>query len=189
MVYEQEGLDSNSLILDIGGYLGDYSAEMFARYGCRIKVFEPMPSFAEKAKQRFIKNDKIEVYSFGLGEETKTEEISVDDDASSFHQNKKNKKKISVSIVDVVEWFNENPIDSIPFVSMNIEGGEYPLLERLIESGYINKFENIQIQFHDIYQKDAEIRMTKIQQELSKTHELVFQYKFVWEKWKKKKNI
>lgn len=71
-------------------------------------------------------------------------------------------------------------------MAINAEGEEYPLLDRLIESGYISKIENLLVQFHDIYQKDAEERMNRIQRELLKTHRPVFQYKFVWERWKRK---
>lgn len=39
-------------------------------------------------------------------------------------------------------------IDDIGLMKINIEGGEYELLERMIELGIINKVKDIQIQFH-----------------------------------------
>ena len=45
---------------------------------------------------------------------------------------------------------------------------------------------NIQVQFHD-FVLDAESRMKSIQADLRKTHELTYQYDFVWENWKLKK--
>ena len=184
---EHPDLNDSSLILDIGGYLGDFTTEVFARYNCLIKVFEPIPTFADVMKKRFAKNNKIEVLSIGLGNQNKVEKIILDGDASTLHKKKKNKEETSVEIVDVVDWFNENNIQSVSLMSINIEGGEFPLLNRLIESGYIEKIKNIQVQFHDIYQEDAEEQMIKIQNELTKTHELTYQYKFVWENWKLKK--
>ena len=124
----------------------------------------------------------------GLGSQTVEESIICDRDASSLYKRKKTKSEsgIDVSIIDVVEWFDSNQIGNVSLMAINAEGGEYPLLDRLIDSGYISKIENLLVQFHDIYQKDAEERMNRIQRELLKTHQPVFQYKFVWERWKRK---
>ena len=54
----------------------------------------------------------------------------------------------------------------------------------------ISIFKNLQIQFHDFIIDNAEERMKNIQNKLSKTHEITYQYNFVWENWKiKEKNI
>ena len=70
-------------------------------------------------------------------------------------------------------------------MKINIEGGEYDLLEHFLESGFIKNINNIQIQFHDFI-PNAEERMKKIQYELEKTHSLTYQYPFVWENWQRK---
>ncbi len=63
-------------------------------------------------------------------------------------------------------------------MKLNIEGGEYELLERLLEAGLINIINHIQIQFHDVGSESAS-RMEKIRGELSKTHVCTYRYKFV----------
>ena len=153
-----------------------------------IYVFEPVPAFARELRARFEKNKKINIQEIGLGSQTVKESIICDGDASSLYKGKETKSEsgIDVSIIDVVEWFDINQIENVSLMAINAEGEEYPLLDRLIESGYISKIENLLVQFHDIYQKDAEERMDRIQRELLKTHQPVFQYKFVWERWKRK---
>jgi hypothetical protein len=44
---------------------------------------------------------------------------------------------------------------------------------------------DIQVQFHD-FVPDAEHRMRRIQQALEATHDLTFEYPFVWENWRRK---
>ena len=68
---------------------------------------------------------------------------------------------------------------------VSIEGGEYELLDHLIETGYVSSIENIQVQFHDFIPQ-AEDKMKKIQAHLRQTHVLTYQYPFVWENWRRK---
>ena len=72
-------------------------------------------------------------------------------------------------------------------MKINIEGGEYDLLEDLIASDYIEKIENVQVQFHTFVEHSAE-RMLRIHKALSNTHYRTYQYEFVWENWTQKQN-
>jgi hypothetical protein len=58
-------------------------------------------------------------------------------------------------------------------------------LEHLIETEWIKKIKNIQIQFHD-FVPHAEKHMKAIQEQLKKTHFLTYQYPWVWENWELK---
>jgi len=64
--------------------------------------------------------------------------------------------------------------------------GEYELLEKLIETGLIGIFENVQVQFHDVA-PDSHSRMERIQKALGKTHTPTYQYEFVWENWTRRR--
>jgi len=67
-------------------------------------------------------------------------------------------------------------------VKINIEGGEYEVLYRLINSGYVKKCKNLQIQFH-VFVKDCAIRREEIRSKLLETHHLTYDYPFTWENW------
>ena len=69
-------------------------------------------------------------------------------------------------------------------MKINIEGGEYDLLDRLITTGLVGKIDNIQVQFHE-FVPNAKERMQNIQKKLSKTHTPTYQYEFIWENWKR----
>jgi len=173
-------LDKNSFVMDLGGYQGQWASDLFARYECCIAVFEPISTFAREIRERFHKNNKIEVFQYGLGGASRTEKIGVCADSSSTFR--KSSTMEEVRIIDAAEWFAQRKIESVQLIKINIEGGEYDLLERLIETGLIKLLENIQVQFHPI-SKDSELRMKRIQNNLRKTHVPTYQYTFVWENW------
>jgi FkbM family methyltransferase len=173
-------LSASSFVVDLGGYQGQWASDLFGRYKCRIAIFEPVEAFAKNIKERFKHNSSMEVFAFGLGSSTRLESIGVSADGSSVFKNAAQREKIR--IVDVIEWLRARPESVIDLLKINIEGGEYELLERLIETGLINTISNIQVQFHDVALNSAD-RMKNIQERLKGTHEPTYQYRFVWENW------
>lgn len=173
-------LNENSFVIDLGGYCGQWASDIFSRYLCNVSVFEPVSEFAKKIETRFSRNSKIQVYQFGLGGSTREESISVCGTSSSIYRNSSEKE--TTKIVDVRDWFSSNKVEAVDLIKINIEGGEYELLERLIETDLISKILDLQVQFHHIA-SDSETRMQTIQEALKNTHYLTYQYKFVWENW------
>jgi FkbM family methyltransferase len=180
-------LNDKSVVLDLGGYEGQWASDIFSRYLCNVIVFEPVQSFSDRIKKRFKLNNNIEVHQYGLGSFSRAETISICGESSSTLKKKSGAESENIQIIDVKDWIKERNISKIDLIKINIEGGEYELLERLIELNLIELIENIQVQFHDVAMDSTE-RMEKIQKELMKTHKPTYQYKFIWENWKKKLN-
>jgi FkbM family methyltransferase len=174
-------LNLDSVVFDLGGYEGQWASDIFGKYCCTIHIFEPMPQFAENIKKRFAKNPKIIVHQFGLASESNKAKISQSQDTSSILIIDNN--SVDIMLIKAIDFLKENKISHIDLMKMNIEGSEYDLLEHLIDTNYITKIKNIQVQFHD-FVPNAEKRMKEIQQKLATTHKLTYQYKFVWENWK-----
>ena len=76
-------LNQNSLVLDVGGYEGQWSSDIYSRYRCKIIIFEPVAEFASAIKKRFNANDDITVCPFGLADKTENLEMTVADNSSS----------------------------------------------------------------------------------------------------------
>jgi hypothetical protein len=91
-----------------------------------------------------------------------------------------------ISLVSILDFIKEHNIHTVDLLKLNIEGGEYSLLESVIKDGNIKVFKNIQVQFHDFVIDNARVRMRNIQRELAKTHQLTYQFEFVWENWQLK---
>lgn len=174
-------LGPDSIVFDLGGYWGQWASDIQAQYTSRVLVFEPLPSFAERITKRFQLNESIEVYPFGLGPRDEQIELGEAADATSAFVNKG--KTVSGELRDIQAFLKEQGIDQIDLMKINIEGGEYELLEYLIATGIVQKVKNIQVQFHH-FMPNAKERMERIQQNLHATHELTYQFTFLWENWR-----
>lgn len=178
-------LNMNSIVFDLGGFEGQWTNDIYERYHCQIFVFEPVKSFYNNILMRFKGIDKIKPYNIGLSNDNKTCEISLDQDGSSLY--KKRDKTQTIELVNAIDFLEINKISKIDLMKINIEGGEYDLLEYLISNDYIRNILDIQIQFHDCPEINGKGRMKRIQSELSKTHALTYQYyPYVWENWRRK---
>jgi FkbM family methyltransferase len=177
-------LNNNSIVVDVGGYEGQWASDIFSKYCCNIIIFEPVKKFSDKIKERFVYNKKIICHNLGLSNKDQEVEISLLDDSSSLFKNDIQNEK--VKLVNTADFFKKNNIIDIDLIKINIEGGEYDLLKNLIENKIITKIKNIQVQFHD-FVPNAKERMHDIQLELGKTHHLTYKYEFVWENWEKNK--
>jgi len=173
-------LNSDSLVMDMGGYKGQWASDIYARYNCRVLVFEPVKLFAEAIEKSFRKNPKIEVFRLALGATRRQDTIALNEDGSSVYRTGPAKEIIQFE--DAAVFFSDRAINSVDLMKVNIEGGEYELLPRLLETGLVKRIKNIQIQFHDV-EIGAARRMEEICRDLSATHEPTYQYRFVWENW------
>jgi FkbM family methyltransferase len=173
-------LNRDSIVVDVGGYEGKWANEIYKKYNCNIFIFEPIKEYYDKIVERFKENPKIRVYNYGLSNEDCDKQISLLNDSSSLFKKSRNLQKIT--LVNASNFFNSEKIDKIELIKINIEGGEYDLLENLIENGLVSKIINIQVQFHD-FVKRAKKRMLKIEDQLSKTHHPTYRFEFVWENW------
>lgn len=181
-------LDRESLVFDLGGYEGDWSAEIAARYGCRIFVFEPVHDYANRIIKRFRRNDMVRVFSFGLGSGDITQMIHIAEEGSSLFASPNVPRRttdVAITIRAAADFFSELKVERVDLMKINIEGGEYDLLEHLIDTGLIASVRSIQVQFHD-FVPQAESRRLKIREKLLKTHACTYEYKFVWENWEKR---
>ncbi len=176
-------LNEKSIVFDLGGYEGQWASDIYSKYRPKIYVFEPMPEYAKNIKERFKKNPDIKTFIFGLSNEDKKISLTVDGDASSGIKESDN--AIEAELKKAATFIDNLGVNKIDLMKINIEGGEYDLLDHLIETGWIKNIDNIQVQFHDFFD-EAEGRMKKIQAQLKKTHKITYQYPFVWENWKLK---
>jgi FkbM family methyltransferase len=177
-------LNHNSIVLDLGGYEGQWTSDIFSRFKCNVFVFEPVAEFADLIRARFRRNDQIKVFEFGLGNSQRQEIIYLSANGSSLFGSKELRQDIE--IVDVSDWLTMTGISKIDLLKLNIEGGEFELLDRLLEIDFVARIENIQVQFHNV-EEESYVKMERIKRELSRTHYSTYQYEWVWENWTRKK--
>lgn len=177
-------LRETSVVLDLGGYHGDWAAKIHERYGSVIYIFEPVPMFAELIRARFISAPNIRVCNYGLAAEDVSASISVSEDSSSTIRSF-GSRKMEIELRDIVRVVGAIGVSRIDLIKINIEGGEFALLRRLIDSGLIANIVDIQVQFHEFVPDAWALRRT-IREDLARTHQLTYDFPFVWENWKKR---
>lgn len=189
-------LDKNSIIFDLGCNIGSTIFSFNKKFKCYIYGFEVVSSLYEVSKKRFKDNDKIKIYNYGLGNSNKKINIYMisDSGGDSSQYTKKEKRRgnpLECKIRNFIEFVKEEKINTIDLIKINIEGGEYELLEYLTNEDYIKNISNIQISFHTeihgVYIPNEEERRINIQNKLLNTHNMTWCYPKHVESWKLKK--
>jgi len=174
-------LSSDDIAIDAGAYEGGWSDEILWRYGCRMCLFEPIPAFAAQLRKKYGSNSRVEIVEAALGGEAGRAQISLQADGSSLYRSSPAGGPV-VDVVDVSAFLGERLPNGAACLKLNIEGGEYDVLDRLLKDRWASKLNVILIQFHKIAADSVE-RRSRIQELLSETHSLRFDYPFVWECW------
>ena len=66
-------LNSDSVVVDLGGYRGDFANNIHNKFNCNVYVFEPFKDFYNVIEGRFKSNEKIKVFNYGISDKTSTE--------------------------------------------------------------------------------------------------------------------
>ena len=170
-------LTQTDFVVDAGGYEGEWTDEMVCRYGVSSIIFEPNPHNAELLRERYKANSRIGVIEAALSNQGGTALFKQQGSGSAIDA----QGTIKVELCDV-SWIRR--YTSVRCLKLNVEGSEYDILERLIETKLIDTIKYILVQFHQA--PNCNRRREKIQLGLCRTHECVFDYPFVWELWKLK---
>jgi len=94
---------------------------------------------------------------------------------------------MSIRIDDIAQCWERLCLERVDLMKINIEGAEYALLERMIETGLTERVGSFMIQFHE-WHPGAYRRRRKVRQALAETHSSVWNYDFVWEKWDRRES-
>ena len=133
----------------------------------------------------------IKIFPYGLSDKTESKFIEINGECSSTfinkHENYKNKIIEKIKLFDIDEFIEEKNILKIDLMKINIEGGEYNVIQRLIEKNKVQNIKCLQIQFH-ILDKKSYKKRDAIRKLLQKTHKCEYCYEFVWENWIRKNN-
>jgi FkbM family methyltransferase len=181
---EVAGLTGGGVVMDVGGDTGGWAMEIHERYKPRLYIYEPNPRSVEVLRERF-KGLNAEIFPFGLGSSNQTCQLSDDGMGSSVYEASLNydmASKFDIRIRDVREVFDESNLAEVDLIKINIEGGEYDLLPRLIETGLVSRCRIIRVQFHDWYPNAFALRRNIVNR-LAETHDVEWSYPMVWESW------
>ena len=111
-------LTKDSLVLDVGGYRGDWSQKIADKYNPYIYIFEPIPQFCYLIMERFKQNPKVLVFNFGLSNTTRPANISVNNDSSSIYLLSDN--QIRIILIDIDQFLRNFKSHEINLIKITL---------------------------------------------------------------------
>lgn len=181
-------VSTGSLVIDAGGYEGEWTAKMLVRYGCRSEVFEPVPAYADSCNRLFCKNALVRVHAAALGGSSRITKFCLSANGTSEFNATEFTDNVETTVIDVHKVFDQLGVVPVMCLKLNIEGGEYEVLERLLDTNQISRCKSLLIQFHR-QPVGWEQRRKDIQAHLQATHFLQWCYPMVWEKWVRRDDV
>ena len=112
-------LNLNSIVFDVGGYKGEFAAELFCKYNTNIYIFEPIKSFFDIIKNKFSHNKKVKSYNFGLAGKEEQMEISMSDNSSSIFI--KTDETQTIQLKSIINFIKENNIAQIDLIKITLK--------------------------------------------------------------------
>lgn len=174
-------LTPDSTVLDFGGYVGDYSAALAQRYGCRIHVFEPMHGFADQLRRRFSRESRVTIHECGIASQRENRVLHISQDATGAFASGE-PHQVVFEAVDCLDVWTPGVID---LIHINIEGGEYELIPCLDNAGVLARAKRVIVQFHRTGPAPEESRQ-QCERILAKHYHTLWDYDWLWQAWRRK---
>jgi len=178
-------------VLDVGAYEGKWSARVLARadarevHDLRVHAFEPERGAIQRFRETVGQDPRVEVHPFGVGGRDRIEPLSVGGPGSSVFTNPAVPASFGteqVELRDIDAVLTSLAVTRIDLVKINIEGGEFELLDRLHETGWLARTGPVIGQFHE-FAPDAYRARRRNRRQLSKTHRCTWNHTWVFERW------
>ena len=177
-------LDEDSVVFDVGAYHGEWSERIAERYGSTIYAFEPDPTSHPELVARLAGRSNVVPLDYGLGAADGTASMSLAGLGSTIFASDAPLGTTTVRIRDVVPVLDELGLGAIDLLKVNIEGGEYDLLDRLGATGWLPRIRQVMVQFHE-WHPGAYRRRRRIRRALARSHREVWCYPWIWELWRR----
>jgi FkbM family methyltransferase len=177
-------IDRGSVVFDVGAFVGEWSEKISQRYGSTIYAFEPNPLVRHALSRRLADHPNAVRLEYGLGRVDHAATLTQAGPGSSIYTADPDLDSTEVQIRDVVGVLEELGVPEIDLLKVNIEGGEYDLLDRLIEANRLRAVRLVSVQFHEWHPK-AYRRRRAIRRALARTHVEAWCYPWVWEYWRR----
>lgn len=166
-------IDDLSLVWEIGGYEGRWAAQMAEKFNSTIHIFEPQDWAFSKLTRRFLDNNKVFIYPWGLWIDEAVLPMShfETDGASLINEGGLSR---DCAFRDVFDILKAEPKD-IDVGLMNIEGAEFILLPYMIGLGLMERFRFFWCQFHTFADPSGD-RKGMIYNGMQRTHDIIWDF-------------
>lgn len=144
-------LTKDSVVIDAGGYEGNFANLINEKYGCRVIVLEPVREFWMRIQERFAQRPEMVVLNVGIAGTSRKEKFGIKGDMSGITQTGA-EAQTDVTLMGIDElmqlpWLFNRQVD---LLKLNIEGCEFEVLEAILAAGMDVRFKHIQVQPHSV---------------------------------------
>lgn len=167
----QYNLTPEDLVIDIGAYQGEWSKEIYRRYKCKLILIEPGP-WANGFEHGEVINKAAWIHDGTLKFGGAFYYTSAHEDPTHEYE-----------CFDINTLLQQH--EEIALVKINIEGGEYQLLDHIINADLHKRIRNLQVQFHIVELEPWQAWYSGIEGRLKLSHHCLWRYPFVWENWRR----
>lgn len=187
-------LNENSIVVDAGGYEGNWFKGIYERYKCKILVFEPvyenylkccLVAWGLTRKTPFCLGNKISILHAALSDKFKSLDFGTAGDSAGVHNSSEERQHVSSDKASVILWMNRDEDAVIDLLKLNIEGMEYEVIQDLYTNGKLKLIKNIQVQCH-FNHEGAKEKYAKMREQLLETHEPEWDSEPVWQNYRLK---
>lgn len=184
-------LPAGGVALDVGAYRGQWTERVLARAEARgqrdvtVHLFEPEPSSVAHLRAHLGDDPRVHVHPFGLGGTDRTLSLGLGGPGSSLYKDGTTENFLGateVPVRDVGAVLDSLGLSTIELMMVNIEGGEFELIDRLHESGWLGRLGTLFVQFHE-FGPDAYRGRRRNRRQLAETHDCTWSYPWVFERW------
>jgi FkbM family methyltransferase len=172
-------LTHDDSVLVLGAYLGNSVQLWRKNYDCEVIALEPITTAAAFLEKFFEADPKVKILQYAASDQKGILTLGISMDATGIHAHQSASE--DVETLDISEFIQS--LEKVPkILEINIEGGEYAVLNRLYETKVLASIDTLLIQFHN-YSLTTEFERAKLRLFLSKSHTLVYDFPWIWERW------
>ncbi|XP_052794489.1 uncharacterized protein LOC128227730 isoform X2 [Mya arenaria] len=180
-----------AVLMEVGGNQGNDATEFARLYNPRYIILEPLEEYANILRNKFANNSRVTVVNLGLGVKNEVVFVNIDgNNACATSKFAGQGGKTPLYITNATEFMMKIGVGvfDIDLLTMNCEGCEFEALETLLETNLVSHLKNIQWATHSTIGgiKEPIERYCRIQELLSRTHRPTYQYRFIWESWRRR---
>lgn len=184
-------LPPDGVVLDVGAFEGEWTQRILDRVAAvgpasvRLHAFEPVPVAVRAFRANVGDHPSVALHPFGLGGSDRVEALSISGLGSSIFQDGSDPASLAVRDVDLRDVdavLTELGVEHVDLIKINIEGGEFELIDRLYEQGWLARTDTVIVQFHE-FGPSAYRGRRRNRRQLAQTHDCAWSYPWVYERW------
>ncbi|KAK3577867.1 hypothetical protein CHS0354_021836 [Potamilus streckersoni] len=180
----------DTVLIEIGGNIGDDATQFVKFYNPRYVIGEPLEDYVSILQEKFKNISRVTVINVGLGMKVEIAMVKTEGTnaiATSEFSGANGKRLLYLTNATKFLMNLGVGLFDVDLLTTNCKGCEYEVLETILSTNLINYIKNIQFAMHSTLQglNDPLARYCKIQELLRRTHTPTYQYRLIWESWRR----